>query len=118
LTPHFFIAPRFARVRDSNLWLPLGSGTPRSVALGALGFVFFGWLSDHIGNGVFGGGVPFIGASIVAATGIALSGLFYPMAIAAIGVIVSLTAMREPTHKTKIWDEVGGGALPLVPDQP
>lgn len=73
-------------------------------------------LPYHIGNGVFGGGVPFIGASISAATGIALGGLFYPMAIAAIGVVVSLGFLREPTHHVRIWDEVGG--TPLVPDQP
>src|SRR5579864_6400900 len=72
-------------------------------------------LPYHIGNGVFGGGVPFIGASIAAATGIALGGLFYPMAIAAIGVVVSLAFLREPTHHVRIWEEVGGEP-PLVPD--
>jgi len=40
------------------------------------------------------------------------------MAVAAIGVAVSLGFMREPTHKIKIWDEVGGVAPPLVPHQP
>ena len=50
------------------------------------------------------------------ATGIALGGLFYPMAIAASGVIVSLTVIREPTHHVKIWDEVGGAPL-LVPER-
>ena len=55
---------------------------------------------------------------IAAITGIALSGLLYPMAIAAIGVVVSLAFIREPTHRIRIWDEVGGGAPPLVPDQP
>jgi MFS family permease len=73
-------------------------------------------LPYHIGNGVFGGGVPFIGASISAATGIALGGLFYPMAIAALGVVVGLGFLREPTHHVRIWDEVGG--QPLVADQP
>jgi len=72
----------------------------------------------HIGNGWFGGGVPFIGTAIAQATGIALGALFYPMAIAAIGVVVSLAFIREPTHRIRIWDEVGGGAPPLVPDQP
>jgi len=72
----------------------------------------------HIGNGWFGGGVPFIGTAIAQGTGIALGALFYPMAVAAIGVVVSLGFMREPTHKIRIWDEVGGGAPPLVPDQP
>ncbi|MBV8888775.1 MAG: MFS transporter [Alphaproteobacteria bacterium] len=74
-------------------------------------------LPYHVGNGVFGGGVPVIGASIAAATGIPLGGLFYPIAIAAIGVIASLAFIREPTHRVRIWDEVGG-APPLVPDQP
>jgi len=40
------------------------------------------------------------------------------MAIAAIGVVVRLTFLREQTHNIRIWDEVGGGAPPLVPDQP
>jgi MFS family permease len=75
-------------------------------------------LPYHVGNGVFGGLVPAAGASIAALTGIALSGLLYPMAIAAIGIIVSLTFIREPTHRVKIWDEVGGSVPPLVPDQP
>jgi MFS family permease len=72
----------------------------------------------HIGNGWFGGGVPFIGTAVAQATGIALGALFYPMAIAAAGVVVSLAFIREPTHRIRIWDEVGGGAPPLVPDQP
>jgi MFS family permease len=72
----------------------------------------------HIGNGWFGGGVPFIGTAVAQATGIALGALFYPMAIAAVGVVVSLAFIREPTHRIRIWDEVGGGAPPLVPDQP
>lgn len=73
-------------------------------------------LPYHVGNGVFGGLVPAAGTSIAAMTGLALGGLFYPMGIAAIGVVVSLAFVREPTHKVKIWDEVGG--QPLVPDQP
>jgi len=72
----------------------------------------------HIGNGWFGGGVPFIGTLLTGATGIALAGLFYPMLVAGAGVVISLGFMREPTHHIRIWDEVGGGAPPLVPDQP
>jgi len=75
-------------------------------------------LPYHIGNGWFGGGVPAIGTALALTTGIALSALFYPIAISAVGVVVSLTFIREPTHEVKIWDEVGGGAPPLVPDQP
>ncbi len=73
-------------------------------------------LPYHIGNGVFGGLVPAAGASIAAMTGVALGGLLYPMGIAALGVVVSLAGMREPTHGVKIWNEVGG--QPLVPDLP
>jgi MFS family permease len=63
-------------------------------------------LPYHVGNGVFGGLVPAAGASIAAVTGVALSGLLYPMAIAALGVVVSLAFIREPTHKIRIWEEV------------
>ncbi len=73
-------------------------------------------LPYHVGNGVFGGLVPLAGASIAQLTGVALGGLFYPMGIAAVGVLVSLGFIREPTHRVKIWEEVGGP--PLVPDQP
>jgi hypothetical protein len=61
--------------------------------------------------------VPAASTWLASVTGIALGGLFYPMGIAAVGVIVSLAGIREPTHKIKIWEEVGG-APPLVPDQP
>jgi len=75
-------------------------------------------LPYHVGNGVFGGGVPFI-ATWLAQTfaSIPLIGLAYPVAVAAVGIVVSSTAVREPTHEVKIWDEVGGAA-PLVADQP
>jgi MFS family permease len=74
-------------------------------------------LPYHVGNGVFGGLVPAAGASIAALTGVALGGLLYPMAIAALGVVVGLAFQREPTHRIRIWEEVGG-APPLTPDQP
>jgi hypothetical protein len=45
-----------------------------------------------------------------------LGGLFYPIGIAALGVVVSLAGLRPRTDAVQIWDEVGGP--PLVPDQP
>jgi MFS family permease len=63
-------------------------------------------LPYHVGNGVFGGGVPFIGGLITTATGVALSGLIYPISIAAIGVVVALVGLNARTHETKIWSEV------------
>jgi hypothetical protein len=59
-----------------------------------------------VGNGVFGGGVPFIGALITTTTGIALAGLIYPISVAAVGVVVALAGLNARTHKTSIWDEV------------
>ncbi len=74
--------------------------------------------SPIVGNGVFGGLVLAAGASIAAITGIPLSSLFYPIAIIAIGVIVSRLFLREPTHHIRTWAEIGGDAPPVVPDQP
>ncbi len=66
-------------------------------------------LPYHVGNGVFGGGVPFI-ATLLAGTftGIPLIGLAYPISIAAIGIVVSIFGLRHETKDTQIWDEVGG----------
>ncbi len=74
-------------------------------------------LPYHVGNGVFGGLVPAAGASIAALTGVALGGLFYPIGIAALGVVVSLVGLRARTDDVQIWAEVDGSP-PLVPDQP
>ncbi len=62
-------------------------------------------LPYHLGNGVFGGMLPLIGLSICAATGKIYAGLYYPIGIAAIALVVGSIALRE-THGTKIWDEV------------
>jgi hypothetical protein len=65
-------------------------------------------LPYHVGNGVFGGGVPFIAASLAAAyPGVTLVGLYYPIGVAAIGVVVGFFGFKQ-THLRKIWDEVGG----------
>ena len=74
-------------------------------------------LPYHVGNGVFGGLVPLAGATIATAFGGPLYGLFYPIGIAALGVVVSVAGLPSRSEGTKIWDEVGG-APPLVPDQP
>jgi MFS family permease len=75
-------------------------------------------LPYHVGNGIFGGGVPFIATWLAGTfTGIPLIGLVYPMTIAGIGVIVSTLGLRHETSEVHIWEEVGG-APPLVADQP
>ena len=49
--------------------------------------------------------LPLIGLSICAATGNIYAGLYYPMAVAGLTVVVGSIALRE-THGTRIWDEV------------
>jgi hypothetical protein len=74
-------------------------------------------LPYHIGNGVFGGGVPFIATWLSTMfTGVPLIGLLYPMTVAAIGVVVSTLGLKRETHQVQIWDEVGG-AEPLAAER-
>ena len=52
-------------------------------------------LPYHIGNGWFGGFLPLIAASIVVFTGDIYAGLWYPIGIAAMSVLVSLLLVPE-----------------------
>src|ERR1700691_6131831 len=63
-------------------------------------------LPYHIGNGVFGGLLPLIGLSSVAATGNIYAGLYYPMIVAGITFIVGSLLLKE-TGSTRIWAEAG-----------
>jgi hypothetical protein len=56
-------------------------------------------------------------ASSAAIAGISLGKELFPNGGPAIGVVISLGLLREPTHRTRIWDEGGGGAPPIVPEQ-
>src|ERR1700693_539810 len=64
-------------------------------------------LPYHIGNGVFGGLLPLIGLSSVAATGNIYAGLYYPMIVAGLTFIVGSLLLRE-TGGVRIWDETTG----------
>src|SRR5580698_4105053 len=66
-------------------------------------------LPYHIGNGVFGGLLPLIGLSSVAATGNIYAGLYYPMIVAGITFVVGSLLLKE-THGVRIWDETGSKA--------
>jgi MFS family permease len=66
-------------------------------------------LPYHIGNGIFGGLLPVIGLSLCAATGNIYAGLYYPLAVCAITLVVGSLFLKE-THATRIWDEVGENA--------
>jgi MFS family permease len=61
----------------------------------------------HIGNGEFGGWLPFIATAIFAATGNPLLSLVYPIGIALITFVVGTFFIKE-TRNVRIWDEVGG----------
>jgi MFS family permease len=63
-------------------------------------------LPYHIGNGVFGGLLPLIGLSSVAATGNIYAGLYYPMIVASMTFIVGSLLLRE-TRGVRIWEEAG-----------
>ena len=62
-------------------------------------------LPYHIGNGVFGGLLPLIGLSVIAQTGNIFAGLYYPMIVAGITLVVGSIFLKE-THGHKIWAEV------------
>lgn len=55
-------------------------------------------LPYHIGNGVFGGLVPIIGLMLLEKTGNNFSGLWYPMGIAAICLVVGALFVKETNH--------------------
>src|SRR5580765_132421 len=63
-------------------------------------------LPYHIGNGVFGGLVPLVGIYVCYLTGNIYSGLWYPMAVAAMTFGVGWFLLKE-TVNVKIWTEVG-----------
>lgn len=53
-------------------------------------------LPYHVGNGVFGGLVPLIGTYFVDRTGNILAGLYYPIGIAVLTLLVGGLFLREP----------------------
>jgi MFS family permease len=62
-------------------------------------------LPYHIGNGWFGGGVPFIATFIVERTGSSLSGLAYPIGVSVMTAVVGFFLIKE-TKDVRIWDDV------------
>jgi MFS family permease len=73
-------------------------------------------LPYHLGNGWFGGFVPLIATAIVTATGNIYAGLFYPIIVALMSVVVGGLFIRE-TFRNRIWDEVGGEEGPASPER-
>jgi hypothetical protein len=52
-------------------------------------------LPYHVGNGWFGGFLPFLAAALVVLTGNIYNGLWYPVAVAAMSGVVGLIGLRE-----------------------
>jgi len=63
-------------------------------------------LPYHIGNGWFGGMLPLLATAVVAATGNIYNGLWYPVIVAMITLVVGTVFLRE----TKDADIVAGSA--------
>ena len=56
---------------------------------------------------MFGGLLPLVGLSSVAATGNIYAGLYYPMIVAGVTFVVGSLLLRE-TQGVRIWDEARG----------
>lgn len=61
-------------------------------------------LPYHVGNGYFGGWLPFIATAVVAETGNIYSGLWWPIGIATMTFIIGSLLLKE-TNQTSIHDE-------------
>ena len=63
-------------------------------------------LPYHFGNGWFGGFLPIIATSLVAATGNIYAGLAFPIVVALVTFVVGSILLRDQ-HNESIWAEVG-----------
>ncbi|MDQ6770906.1 MAG: MHS family MFS transporter [Gemmatimonadota bacterium] len=70
-------------------------------------------LPYHFGNGWFGGFLPIIATSLVAATGNIYAGLAFPITVALLTFVVGSIALHE-RHNESIWTEVHDGASPTA----
>jgi len=70
-------------------------------------------LPYHFGNGWFGGFLPIIATSLVAATGNIYAGLAFPIVVALITFVVGSIMLRD-RHNESIWAEVQNPGNPTV----
>ncbi|MFK0280905.1 MFS transporter [Streptomyces sp. NPDC090499] len=66
-------------------------------------------VSYHLGTGVFGGFMPLIALSLTESTGNQLAGIAYPIALAAVSTVVSLTLLRGGRDNKlvrAVWDRL------------
>ncbi|MES2733616.1 MAG: MFS transporter [Bacteroidota bacterium] len=62
-------------------------------------------LPYHIGNGIFGGLTPLIATSVVVATGDKFAGLYYPLAVALITLIIGTLFIKDKRNVKIMEDE-------------
>jgi MFS family permease len=65
----------------------------------------------HLGNGWFGGGVPFVASFLIASTGNIYAGLLFPIGVAGLSAVVGVFYVKE-TQATRIWSEVAHRKTP------
>ncbi len=58
-------------------------------------------LPYHIGNGIFGGLTPFIATALISATGNNLTGLAYPVGVAAVTVLIGVFFLKEQPNNLR-----------------
>ena len=62
-------------------------------------------LPYHFGNGWFGGFLPLIATALVAKTGNIYAGLWYPIGVALMTVVIGAFWVKE-SKAVKLWDEL------------
>jgi ATP/ADP translocase len=70
-------------------------------------------LPYHFGNGWFGGFLPIIATSLVAATGNIYAGLAFPIVVALLTFVVGSIALND-RHNESIWAEVREAEKPGI----
>jgi MFS family permease len=68
-------------------------------------------LPYHVGNGWFGGGVPFVATFLIAGTGNMYAGLLFPIVVAGLSGLIGLLWVKE-TQPIRIWAEVAQRRTP------
>jgi MFS family permease len=68
-------------------------------------------LPYHVGNGWFGGGVPFVAGILIAGTGNIYAGLLFPITVAGLSGLIGLLFVKE-TQGTRIWAELSQKRTP------
>ena len=67
-------------------------------------------LPYHVGNGYFGGWLPFIATAVVSSTGNIYAGLWFPIAIALLTFVVGMVLLKE-TKDNSLHEEASDNPM-------